>query len=66
MSDIPDGVDYTTAQIAIAWEMVKISFDGQVGFSRLSDEDRVKRMLALYAKAIQGVQNPSKVDQSVE
>lgn len=66
MSDIPDGVDYNTALVAIAWEMVKSSIHAKTIFAKASPEERIKIMLALYAKAILGVENPTEVEQAEE
>jgi len=57
MSDIPDGVDFKTAQMAVAWEIAKKSFTNPA----VSGTERAKQLIELFNQAYYGiVRDPKK------
>jgi hypothetical protein len=55
MADIPDGVDYNVARLAIAWEMVKLTLTASSAFKAASNDERIKMLADAYAEAKKAV-----------
>jgi len=51
LADLPDSIDYSTINCVIAWEMVKISIEGEPSFSSQSIDDQMKKLTELYGVA---------------
>jgi hypothetical protein len=55
MSDLPDGVDYSSMKAAIAWEMTKRAIYGQARYDNADIDQRLDMLIENYVKAVLAV-----------
>lgn len=64
-TDLPNGVDYNTMAIALAWEITKHTLSNNNTYGNSTTDERIKIIERIYGKAMHLIIHPPKESEGV-